>query len=302
MNRKALLAAAAAAALAAASTAQADDQSSEPHKQPQQSRPQLQHPAGQHSAQQGQHRQDWAGQPGQVSGQHPGGQPPKGSPPKGQAQGWRGAQGQGQGSHGSQWQGRPGGRPGQGETWGQGQGHGQTWGQGQDRGQAWGQDRGQDRGQSWGQRPGGGEHAAQTGHWNVQTERHFDRRANPEQWNETRRDWRGEHSGWNNEAPWRRDHDWWRRRREFHDYAGVRIGFWFAPGYGYYRVPESYWERQWGPGDYLPAFMWEYQVADWDDYGLPPPPYGCAWVWINGGVALIDLSDGYVLEVEYGLW
>lgn len=278
MNKKALLAAAAAAALAAAQTAQAQDQSGQPQKQPPPPRPQLQHPTAPHGAAQGQHAHDWTGQPGQVAGHPSGGQPPRGAPPKGQGQAphWQGQgqsgqhQWQGQVQSGQhQWQGHPGGRPNGGEP--------------------------------WGQQPGGG-HAPQSGHWNAPTGRHFDRHDDSERWTETRHAWRGEHGGWSNNAPWRRDHDWWRDRREFHGYTGARIGFWFAPGYGYYHVPESYWDRQWGPGDYLPAFLWEYQVADWEDYDLPPPPEGCGWVWINGGVALIDLSDGYVLDVQYGLW
>jgi Ni/Co efflux regulator RcnB len=67
-------------------------------------------------------------------------------------------------------------------------------------------------------------------------------------------------------------------------------------------VPQAYWGRHWGYGEFLPSFFWRNQVIDWWDYDLPPPPYGCAWVWINGGVALIDLSDGYILEVQYDIW
>ena len=97
-------------------------------------------------------------------------------------------------------------------------------------------------------------------------------------------------------------HDWWRGRPEFRGYAGPRVGFWFIPGVGYWQAPREYWGRHWGYGDYLPRIFWQYQVYDWAAYGLPPPPCGCAWVWIDGGVALVDLSDGYILDVQYGLW
>jgi hypothetical protein len=35
---------------------------------------------------------------------------------------------------------------------------------------------------------------------------------------------------------------------------------------------------------------------------LPPPPYGCVWVWLNGDVALIDRSDGYILDIARNVW
>lgn len=268
MNRKVLLAATAAAALMAAPAVRAEEHSDEPHKQPSQPHPQLQHPngqqPGQHPGALGQNRQGWTGAQGQVAAQRPSGQPHA-----------------------------------QGHVW---------TGQGQPKGQAQGQSQGQAH-PGWRQsqppswfHPTGGPHGAQNGQWNGQAEHRFDRRGDAGRWTETRHDWRDYHRDWDRDARWRRDHDWWRGRPEFRLYVGARAGFWFAPGYGYYRVPETYRDRHWEAGEYLPAFMWEYQVADWSDYDLPPPPYGCAWVWIDGGVALIDLSDGYVLEVQYGLW
>jgi Ni/Co efflux regulator RcnB len=232
-----------------------------------------QHPGEDHNSSQPQH-----GGP-QHPGPHPGG--PQGQP-QGHPQGHPQAPPQGQAQHG--WGGQPQGRP-QGQPQGQVQ-HG--WG-----------------GQPPGGRPGVGQPAnrgPQAGHWNPQVEQHFDRRANPGQWAQTRNDWRGAHSGWNHTVIWGSNHDWWRGRSEFRGYAGPRVGFWFIPGVGYYQAPQAYWGRHWGYGDYLPQMLWQYQVNDWADYGLPPPPWGCAWVWIDGGVALIDLSDGYVLDVEYGLW
>lgn len=271
MKRKVLLAATAAAALATAPAVRADEQSSEPHKQPPQPRPQLQHPngqlPGQHPGPLGQNRQGWTGSQGQVSAPYP-----SGHPAQGQGRGLAGWTGQGQPKGQPQGQARPGWRQGQTQSW-----------------------------PAWSQQPGA-RRALQSGRWNMQAEHRFDRRVDAAGWTDTRHDWRDYHRDWDHDARWRRDHDWWRGRPEFHLYVGVREGFWFAPGYGYYRVPEAYWDRHWDTGDYLPAFLWEYQIADWWDYDLPPPPYGCAWVWIDDGVALIDLSDGYVLEVQYGLW
>ena len=230
---------------------------------------------------------------------HAASQPPKGGPhpgpgPKNQAPHF--PQGQPQGHPQGQPQGRPQGQP-QGRPQGQPQGQ-RTW-NGQPQGQ-----HGQPQG--WNGRPGGqpqlGARGPQTGHGNAQVEQRFDRRANPGQWTQTRNDWRGAHSGWNRTVIWGSNHNWWRGRPEFRGYAGPRVGFWFIPGVGYWQAPREYWGRHWGDGDDLPRIFWQYQVNDWAAYGLPPPPWGCAWVWIDGGVALVDLSDGYILDVEYGLW
>ena len=55
--------------------------------------------------------------------------------------------------------------------------------------------------------------------------------------------------------------------------------------------------HRWIVGEYLPAFFWTYAIADYDSYGLPPPPDGCGYVWLNGQIAIIDLGDGYVVDV-----
>jgi Ni/Co efflux regulator RcnB len=138
------------------------------------------------------------------------------------------------------------------------------------------------------------------GHGPVAGDARFDRRSNPQQWQSARSSWRGAHPIQN--APWRSNRDWWRSRPEFHGYQGPRAGFWFAPGFGYLTLPGAYRGHHWGVGEYIPALFWEYRVANWAAYSLDPPPYGCAWIWIDGGVALIDLSDGYVMDVEYDVY
>lgn len=272
--RRSVLLALAAAALVAAPQAWADEQHSDQGHESHEQR------GGQHPAQ-GQHP---GGPQGQPQGQHGWGGQPHG---QGQAQG----QSQGQYQHG--WGAQPQGRP-------QGQPQGQIQGQ-----RSWNGPRGQAQG-GWNARPGGavepGQRGPQAGRWNGQGEQRFDRRANPGGWGQTRNAWRGAHSGWDRSVPWRQNHDWWRGRPEFRGFTGPRVGFWFIPGFGYHQVPREYWGRHWAYGDYLPRFFWQYEVDDWAAYDLPPPPWGTAWVWIDGGVALVDLSDGYILDVEYGLW
>jgi Ni/Co efflux regulator RcnB len=114
--------------------------------------------------------------------------------------------------------------------------------------------------------------------------------------------WRQTHRNWDSNAPWRQAPDWWRRDRAFGRYAGPRIGFFFIPDRGYVSVPPQYQRRYWQAGDYLPNWFWAYVVRDYWRYGLPQPPEGCAWVWVDGDVALIDRADGYILDIVHNLW
>jgi Ni/Co efflux regulator RcnB len=43
-------------------------------------------------------------------------------------------------------------------------------------------------------------------------------------------------------------------------------------------------------------------VRDFWRYGLPAPPNGCVWVWVGQDVALIDLDDGYILDIIPNVW
>ncbi|HEY1073559.1 RcnB family protein [Brevundimonas sp.] len=125
-------------------------------------------------------------------------------------------------------------------------------------------------------------------------------------WNNDR-DYRDFHNRWNRDQ-WRRDwnrrnhDDWWRYDRRFRGWNGVRLGFYFAPGYGYYSVPRSYWNRQYYVGQYLPDIFWRYQVNDWRTYGLGYPPPGTRWVYVDNSIYLIDEYDGYIIEVIRDAW
>ncbi|WAC61208.1 RcnB family protein [Brevundimonas sp. SL130] len=131
-------------------------------------------------------------------------------------------------------------------------------------------------------RPGSG--------WNQDRDRHddFRRRFNSDQW---RRDFYRNHRS-----------DWWRNDRRFHGYSGVRIGFYFAPGWGYYSVPRSYWGRYWSVGNYLPDVFWRYRLEDWRTYGLGYPPEGTRWVLVDNTIYLIDEYDGYIIDVIRDAW
>lgn len=116
----------------------------------------------------------------------------------------------------------------------------------------------------------------------------FRRRFNGDQW---RRDFYRNHRS-----------DWWRNDSRFRGYSGVRIGFYFAPGWGYYSVPRSYWGRSWSVGQYLPDVFWRYQLNDWRTYGLGYPPEGTRWVSVDNTLYLIDDYDGYIIDVIRDAW
>lgn len=118
--------------------------------------------------------------------------------------------------------------------------------------------------------------------------REFRQRFNSEQW---RRNWHR-----NN-----RD-DWWRTDRRFRGYSGLRIGFYFAPGYGYYQVPRNYWGQRYHVGQHLPSIFWRYQLNEWRTYGLGYPPPGTQWVLVDNHIYLIDHYDGYIIDVIFDAW
>lgn len=128
----------------------------------------------------------------------------------------------------------------------------------------------------------------------------------PGHWNRDR-DYREFHNRWNRDQ-WRRDwdrrnrSDWWRYDTRFRSWSGTRIGFYFAPGYGYYSVPRTYWNRQYSVGQYLPDVFWRYQVNDWRTYGLGYPPPGTRWVYVDNAIYLIDEYDGYIIEIVRDAW
>ena len=114
--------------------------------------------------------------------------------------------------------------------------------------------------------------------------------------------WRQQHGGWDSHAAWRRNPNWWRGHSAFRLFGGARIGFFFIPGFGYISAPPEYRVHYWRAGDTLPSWFWRYQVRDYWSYGLPRPPDGCVWVWVDNDVALIDLDDGYILDIVHNVW
>ncbi|AQR63503.1 hypothetical protein BZG35_11630 [Brevundimonas sp. LM2] len=82
----------------------------------------------------------------------------------------------------------------------------------------------------------------------------------------------------------------------------MRFGFYFAPNYGYYSVPRSYFGQRYSVGSYLPQVFWRYQLDDYRTYGLGYPPPGTQWVSVDTTIYLIDSADGYIVDAIYDAW
>ncbi|MBX7247906.1 MAG: RcnB family protein [Caulobacteraceae bacterium] len=91
--------------------------------------------------------------------------------------------------------------------------------------------------------------------------------------------------------------DWWRGRDEFRGYNGRRNGYYFAPGYGYYRADPRYYNHRWNRGSYLPQSYRRYYVQDPYFYGLRPAPYGYRWVYVDNDLVLVSIATGLILDV-----
>jgi Ni/Co efflux regulator RcnB len=127
------------------------------------------------------------------------------------------------------------------------------------------------------------------GNWGGNNNRDWDRG------HDNNRDWDRGRGGGGGHFDWHNDHRW-------NGYSGVRLGFYFFPGRGYYRVPDAYYDRQWRRGEYLPSIFYSYRITDWYDYGLPQPPYGCAWYFVGEDAVLMVISTGEILDVIYNFW
>ncbi len=104
-----------------------------------------------------------------------------------------------------------------------------------------------------------------------------------------------------NEGQWRnRSGDWWRGQRGWGGYEGRRFGYWFAPGWGYYSVDPRWYGYDWEVGAIVPYQFRSYYVSDPYEYGLPPAPYGAAWIFLGDRIVLVDLGSGQILDMAYG--
>jgi Ni/Co efflux regulator RcnB len=108
----------------------------------------------------------------------------------------------------------------------------------------------------------------------------------------------GDHGGGGRDhgGGWRERDDHWRDRAEWRGWRGERSGYWYAPGYGYYRGNPG-WRANWRRGGYVPAPYRRFYVQDWRYYGLRPPPPGYRWVYADGNFVMMALATGLIADV-----
>jgi hypothetical protein len=71
-----------------------------------------------------------------------------------------------------------------------------------------------------------------------------------------------------------------------------------------YRYPPGYGYQQWAVGAFLPPLFLapDYYYPDWAALGLDPPPPGYQWVRYGPDLLLVELDNGQVVDVAYGVF
>ncbi len=98
----------------------------------------------------------------------------------------------------------------------------------------------------------------------------------------------------------RNDRNWWRGRNDFRDYSGVRSGYWYAPGYGYYSVDPRYARYSWRRGGVVPQAYRNRVVVDPYVYGLRPAGRGQRWVYVDNNLVLMSVATGMIADIVAG--
>lgn len=125
----------------------------------------------------------------------------------------------------------------------------------------------------------GGRDGYHGGHDGWRTERHRGDRGH----------WNGHHGGHHN---WRRG-NYWGSHRHHHRYRSP----WR------YIYPRGYYASYWDIGYRIPsAFYAPRYYIDYRPYGLAPPPYGYAWIRVDGDVLLVELATGLIADIIEGLY
>jgi hypothetical protein len=81
-----------------------------------------------------------------------------------------------------------------------------------------------------------------------------------------------------------------------HPFNRIHINqFSYPPGWAY---------RQWAIGAFLPPLFLspDYYYPDWAALGLAPPPPGYQWVRYGPDLLLVELDNGQVVDVVYGVF
>jgi len=70
---------------------------------------------------------------------------------------------------------------------------------------------------------------------------------------------------------------------------------------GYGERPYNYQHSRWSVGSYLPySYYGMTHSINYEDYGLPPTPYGYRWTRIGSDAYMVSISSGRIVDVIYG--
>jgi len=98
----------------------------------------------------------------------------------------------------------------------------------------------------------------------------------------------------------------WNNRPQQVDRGAYQHNFQAARSYriGPYHRPEGWRDHRWVYGEFLPRAYWapEYLIADYWLFALEVPPAGYEWVRYGNDALLINIGNGEVLQVEYGVF
>jgi Ni/Co efflux regulator RcnB len=74
--------------------------------------------------------------------------------------------------------------------------------------------------------------------------------------------------------------------------------------YGSYNAPGGYHYQRWTYGETLPPMYWarDYWLTSWWMFDLAIPPYGYEWVRYGDDALLINVYNGQILQVDYGVF
>ena len=102
-----------------------------------------------------------------------------------------------------------------------------------------------------------------------------------------------EPQGWN-QRPANVDRDAYR-----HNFQASR-SFHIGP----YHRPQGWTEHRWVYGEILPRAYWapEYVLSDYWLFALEVPPAGYEWVRDGSDALLVNIQNGEILQVEYGVF
>lgn len=111
---------------------------------------------------------------------------------------------------------------------------------------------------------------------------------------------------WHNYQPGHRPSDWDQRNHgvNFHSYQWNRTA---QVRYHYgrpYDPPHGYYYTRWVYGQVFPTIFWtqNYWLTDYYSFGLDNPPYGYVWVRYGPDALLVNVYNGQILSVEYGVF